>query len=201
MSEKPMTVGRRIGLIARAILFVLLVFFFVDTSIDIWPSVGIHSELCKKAETIPEDQRAAYLETIKREAKVNCEFGDIPIAKVNISGLKTFLSADQGMIGLSAIIALVGAFMRSLLSTANALRTGGPTDSSLAWDLLRPFMAAALAVLIYIALRGLFLPSVSVTQINPYGFLAVSALVGLFIDEMLSRFMAVRRALGGQSPS
>lgn len=201
MSDKPLSVARRIGLIGRAMLLVILVFFFVDTSVDIWPAVGIHSELCKKAETIAEDKRAAYLETIKREAKVNCEFGDIPIAKVNISGLKTFLSADQGMIGLSAIVAMIGALFRSLLSTANAFRGRGHADNSLTWDLLRPFLAGALAVIVYFVLRGLFLPSVSVTQINPYGFLAISGLVGLFIDELISRCFAARDAVKGRVAS
>lgn len=197
MSDKPVSAARRVGLVVRAALLAILVFFFIDTSIDIWPAVGIHADLCKKAETIPEDKRAAYLETIKREAKVNCKFGDIPIAKVNISGLKTFLSADQGMIGLAAIVAMIGAFFRSLLSTANAFRGSWQTENSLTWDLLRPFLAAGLSVIVYLALRSLFLPSVSVTMINPYGFMAVAGLIGLFIDEMLSWFVSARSAVRG----
>ena len=54
-------------------------------------------------------------------------------------------------------------------------------------------LLSALAVVVYLVLRGGFLTGVSSSNLNPYGFVAMAALVGLFskqatnkLDELFS---------------
>jgi len=198
MAEKKTSPVRAGGLILVGLVLVALTGLLIDTIIDIFPAVGIQSELCKRGETIPEGQREEFLETIKRAGKVNCKFGDIPVTRVNLGGNHTFMSADQALVAISAILAAIGALLRSLISLgmSAAARTTG--ELSIVWTLLRPVMAAALGIVVYLALRALFQPPADLVRINPYGYMAVAALVGLFADRILAWIGETGRSLVGR---
>lgn len=185
MASNKTSMARKGGLALTGLLMVALTGLLIDTMIDIWPSIGVHSELCKRSQTIAEADRAEFLETIKRAGKVNCKFGDLPVTRVNLGGTHTFLSADQGLFAMSAIMAAIGALLRSLLSIGMAVvgRTEG--SLSIVWTLLRPFMAASLGIAIYLVLRTFFLPDADQIRVNPYGYLSVALFVGLFSDRIL----------------
>jgi hypothetical protein len=195
MSEKSMSLARRIGLVATALFCVALTVFLVDTTIDIWPALGTQSDLCKKAASMTGEEREAFLEVIKRAGKVNCKFGDLPVTRVNLGGTHTFLSADQALVGLVALIAMIGALLRSLVGVGNALRSEPGDGFSFGWCLFRPFIAVALGVVIYMAFRAFLLPSGKLVTVNPYGFLTVAALVGIFTDRIVSRLKEADRRL------
>jgi hypothetical protein len=185
MARKQASVANRIALIVSGVLVVALMLFFVDTTIDIWPSVGVQSELCKQAETMSPEEREPFLVRMRKNHKVNCRFRDVPVTRVNLGGTHTFLSPDQGMFGIVGLFAALGALLRSLRSVVWASAGWGEEDFSAVWSLLRPVAAAALAILLYVILRALFLPSGTLAAANPYGFIAIAALLGLFCDEML----------------
>ena len=198
MAEKKSSPVRAGGLVLVGLVLVALTGLLIDTIIDIFPAVGIQSELCKRGETIPEGQREEFLETIKRAGKVNCKFGDIPVTRVNLGGNHTFMSADQALVAISAILAAIGALLRSLISLgmSAAARTTG--ELSIVWTLLRPVMAAALGIVVYLALRALFQPPADLVRINPYGYMVVAALVGLFADRILAWIGETGRSLVGR---
>lgn len=198
MAETKTSPVRSGGLIVVALVLVGLTGFLIDTIIDIFPAVGVQSELCKQAETIPEGDREEFLETIKRAGKVNCKFGDIPVTRINLGGNHTFMSADQALVAISAIMAALGALLRSLISLGMAAANRTTGELSIPWTLLRPFMAAALGILIYLGLRALFQPPADVVRINPYGYMVVAALVGLFADRLLAWVGGTGRALVGK---
>lgn len=198
MAKKQLSAPRRIALIVTGFLVVALSLFFIDTVIDIWPAVGVQSELCKKAEAMPPEEREPFLVRMRKNHKVNCRFRDVPVTRVNLGGTHTFLSPDQGLFGVVALFAALGALLRSLRSVVWAGAGRGEEDFSVLWSLLRPVAAPALAILLYVILRALFLPPGTLAAVNPYGFVAVAALVGLFCDELLGQVYARARALGGK---
>lgn len=185
MSDSRSSIAYKISLGVSAVILVALTGLLTDTVIDIWPSLGSQSEMCKKAEMIPEDQKAEFLELIKRAGKINCKFGDIPVTRVNLGGTHTFLSPDQGLFGLVAIFGALGALVQSLRSIGVTVMGKGGNSISLVWNLLRPFAAAALALIFYVGVRTLFMPSGLLTAANPYGFITMAAVVGLFVDHAL----------------
>ena len=198
MAEKKTSPVRAGGLVLVGLVLVALTGLLIDTIIDIFPAVGIQSELCKKAETIPEGQREEFLETIKRAGKVNCKFGDIPVTRVNLGGNHTFMSADQALVAISAIVAAIGALLRSLISLGMSAAARSTSELSIVWTLLRPVMAAALGIVVYLALRALFQPPADLVRINPYGYMVVAALVGLFADRILAWVGGTGRSLVGR---
>ncbi len=59
-----------------------------------------------------------------------------------------------------------------------------------------PFVGSLLALLFYIVLRGgLLTTQASSTEVNVYGFAAVSALVGLFSEQAADKLRTVFEAL------
>jgi hypothetical protein len=65
-----------------------------------------------------------------------------------------------------------------------------------AWYLLRPLVGAALATLVYFAVRGGFLSgSSSSSNINPYGIAAVAGLAGLFSKQATDKLREVFETL------
>jgi len=198
MAKKTTSPLRRGALVLTGLLMVALAGLLIDTMIDIWPSIGVHSELCKRSLTIPEADRAEFLETVKRAGKVNCKFGDLPVTRVNLGGTHTFLSADQGLFAMAAILAAIGALLRSLLSLGMAVSDKREAELSIAWTLLRPFMAAVLGIAIYLLLRAFFQPDANLIRVNPYGYLSVALLVGLFADRLLLMLGNNARALFGR---
>jgi len=198
MAEKKTSPVRAGGLVLVGLVLVALTGLLIDTIIDIFPAVGIQSELCKKGETIPEGQREEFLETIKRAGKVNCKFGDIPVTRVNLGGNHTFMSADQALVAISAILAAIGALLRSLISLGMSAAARSTSELSIVWTLLRPVMAAALGIVVYLALRALFQPPADLVRINPYGYMVVAALVGLFADRILAWIGETGRSLVGR---
>lgn len=195
MPENSLLLIRRIGLAVSAIILIALTGLLADTTIDVWPALGTQSELCKKAEKMPRSQRTEFLRVIKQAGKVNCKFGDLPVTRVNLGGTHTYLSADQAMLALIALFAALGALVQSLTSLGLAIIAKDVDALSLGWYLIRPFAAAALALVVYVALRTLFLPSGMLITANPYGFITVAALIGVFVDQALEWLRSVGERL------
>jgi hypothetical protein len=198
MAENKTSPIRTGGLVLVGLVLVALTGLLIDTIIDIFPAVGVQSELCKQGAAIPESQRAEFLETIKRAGKVNCKFGDLPVTRVNLGGTHTFMSADQALVAISAIMAAIGALLRSLISLGMATTARTTGELSITWTLLRPVMAAALGIVVYLALRALFQPPADLVRVNPYGYMVVAALVGLFADRILAWIGETGRSLVGK---
>ncbi len=195
MPRKKASVPHRGALIASAVFFVVLGALLVDMVVDLWPSVGVQSEICKQAEAIPPVERGPFLEKLRKGYKIYCRFEDMPITRVNLEGIRMYLSPDQGLFGLVAIFAALGALIRSLLSVAWTAGGRSHSEVSVGWNLLRPWVSALLAYVVYVVLRAIILPSGTLAAANPYGFIAIAALIGLFCDELLAWGSACGRSL------
>ncbi len=107
-------------------------------------------------------------------------------------GKEAFLPCIWLFNPLVAIFAALGALIRSLLSVARPATSRKDREVSISWNLLRPLVGTLIACVVYVSLRALILPTGKLASVNPYGFIAIAALIGLFCDELLCWF--VRRA-------
>ena len=199
MPKTQLSTPRRLALAASGVIFVALAVLLIDTVIDIWPSVGVQSELCKKAEAMPLAEREPFLKTMRKGYKVNCRFKDVSVTRVNLGGTHTFLSPGQGLFGLVGIFGALGALIRSLREVAWAGIGRSEESASVIWNMLRPVFGATLAIALYVTLRAVFLPSGTIAAANPYGFIAVALVTGMFCSELLCWGIARARSLSGMA--
>jgi hypothetical protein len=188
MHSKKASFPHRFALIASAVFFVVSSALLLDMVVDLWPSIGVQSEICKQAQDIPPVERGPFLEKMRKSYKIYCRFEDLPVTRVNLEGLRMYLSPDQGLFALVAIFAALGALIRSLLSVAWPATSRRDSEVSIGWNLLRPLVATLLACVVYVSLRALIMPTGKLASVNPYGFIAIAALIGLFCDELLCWF-------------
>lgn len=178
---------KRLSRPLAGIFLVLLAILFADAAADMWPAVGVQADACAQAQTMTGEDRDRFLQAVKKAHKIACEFRDIPVTRVNVEGMRMALSPDQALLALVGLFGGLGGVLRSLFSLFGIEPGVSSGRSSLAWAIVRPFAAMALALVIYVTLRALFLPSGAVSSVNPYGFLAIATLAGLFAESVLSR--------------
>jgi|SRR5919204_3595748 hypothetical protein len=96
---------------------------------------------------------------------------------------------------LFVIVAAAGA-LGGLIHTVRSL-TWYLGNRSLRWSwvpfyVLLPLVGASGATVFYLVFRaGLFSPSTTTTQVNPFGFAAIAALVGLFSEQAMEKLRDV----------
>jgi hypothetical protein len=110
---------------------------------------------------------------------------------------RTFLVYDE--VRLLSIVILAGA----LGSLIHALRSvywyvgiRNLVSSWLAKYILMPFGGSALAVVFYFVIRGgFFSPQAGVPQTSPFGFAALSAVIGLFSEQAVLKLKQVAETI------
>jgi hypothetical protein len=102
------------------------------------------------------------------------------------------------------IVALTGALGGSIHSIRSMAWYAGNRQLRWSWApfyILQPLVGATLATLFYLVLRaGLFSPSDKTTATSPYGFAALSALVGLFSDQAVEKLKTIAEQLFQRVP-
>lgn len=89
---------------------------------------------------------------------------------------------DIRLLLIAPVAGALGAYVHLATSFADFAGNKSLTSSWTWWYIFRPFIAAALAEIIYLAIRGGFFAAAAGTSnaINPYGMAAIAALTGLF---------------------
>jgi len=164
-----------------------LTIIFVDIVADLWPAVGVQSDVCARVNTMTGPDTPEYTRAIKKAYKIACQKGDTPITRVNVEGMRMALSPDQALYAIVALFAGIGGLLQSMRGLFSPPPAGGQDTQSMAWALVRPVAAAALGLIVYVIARAMFLPAGNLVTANPYGFLALAALTGLFTDTILAR--------------
>jgi hypothetical protein len=112
--------------------------------------------------------------------------------RVALFGTHVTLSLD---VVLFVIVAATGA-LGGLLHTVRSL-SWYLGNRSLRWSwvpfyMMLPLVGASGATVFYLVFRaGLFSPSTTTTQVNPFGFAAIAALVGLFSEQAMEKLRDV----------
>jgi len=98
----------------------------------------------------------------------------------------TFLISRELQLLLLVVVAgAMGSYVHAIKSLADFLGNRTLTSSWFWWYVTRPFLGMALAVIFYAAVRGGFVAGspADVKSVNPFGVVAVAALVGMFADK------------------
>lgn len=112
------------------------------------------------------------------------------------------ISQDARLILMTALAGALGSSMGAL-----QLIYRDVSHRELAWRwvlqyILQPFGGAVLGTVFYLVMRGLFFsPRATVSDLNPYSFIAVSAMAGLVFTQTLAKITQVAQAVFGDSPT
>ena len=90
------------------------------------------------------------------------------------------LQPEIRLLALAVVAGALGAYVHLATSFADFVGTRTLKESWFWWYVLRPFIGATLAVIVYGALRGGLAGVSEADDISPYGVVAIGALSGLF---------------------
>ena len=110
------------------------------------------------------------------------------------SGLLTglTLSRETRLLLVTPLAGALGGYIHSVTSYVAFLGNRQLKRSWMAWYLLRPMIGMALAMALYLALRGgLFATGSDSTAVTGYGVAAISALAGLFSKQAVDKLREI----------
>lgn len=100
----------------------------------------------------------------------------------------------------------IGALIHGLAKLSQNTQEGIVRQRDVLWYVGRPFLGAALAIAVYMILRGGLLTSTNLEVLNPYGIVGLSIIVGLStkqvtqkLKDMLDAVFPTKKAESGQS--
>jgi hypothetical protein len=99
---------------------------------------------------------------------------------VYIFGHKLFIEKESRLALLVILSGALGSFIHTATSFSRYIGHDKFYKRWIWWYILRPFIGSALALLFYFVIRGGLFTSTSSNEINLYGMLAISGLVGMF---------------------
>ena len=106
------------------------------------------------------------------------------------------LSQEVRMILLVAMGGAVGGLVHALRSLSWYIGNRGLVMSWFTYYFLRPFVGATLGMVFYFVLRaGFFSPNATVADTSPYGFVALSGLVGMFSEPSVLKLKEVAETM------
>lgn len=178
--------SKRIPHIISIVFLVVFTLVCADAVTDLWPAVGVQADVCGKLKEMSEEPGSPLSEALWRAGKIGCGDGPISVTRVNVEGMRMALSPDQALSALVLLFGGLGGAIQSLRALVLPSGDGNFDGPSIAWNVVRPFVAMAMGLCVYVLLRAVFLPAGNVATVNPYGFLAAAALVGLLTDRIVS---------------
>ena len=109
-----------------------------------------------------------------------------PMAPLNIFFLLyPWITRDVQLLLIAIFAGALGSYLHGLKSLADFIGERSAIASWFWWYISRPFMGMALALVFYAVLRGGFVigSPADAKVVNPFGVLAIGALVGMFSDK------------------
>lgn len=102
------------------------------------------------------------------------------------------LDGERSLLVVTTVSGGIGGVLHAVRSLYWYVGNRAARRSWLLFYVCVPLVGALLALIFYVVLRGGLLSSqVSATDVNPYGFCAVSALVGLFASEAVAKLKEI----------
>jgi hypothetical protein len=109
-----------------------------------------------------------------------------PIAPLNVFYFwRPWITRDVQLLLIAIFAGAIGSFLHGLKSLTDFIGNRTAIASWFWWYISRPFMGMALALVFYAVLRGGFVigSPADAKVVNPFGVLAIGALVGMFSDK------------------
>jgi hypothetical protein len=126
---------------------------------------------------------------------------EVPIGHVFVKWIFLWFEATFSLeVRLILLVLFTGAFAASIYGIKSFADYAGEETLTASWCWLyfaRPIMGSGLAFIFYLVIRAGFLATANADAkaINPFGFLAVAALVGMFSDKAMLKLGDVFNAL------
>lgn len=140
---------------------------------------------------VPAEAAQSPEEASAEEPRINEAARDFAVLGYNVT-----LTADKHFL---IVVFLVGALSSIAMLLRSLAVHHGKEDFKATWVpyyLLTPLTAGIAALMVVLVfLGGLFGASISVAPENPYGLVAVAAIVGMFIKETLEKLKTIAAAL------
>ncbi|HEY2855181.1 MAG TPA: hypothetical protein VGJ18_20150 [Gemmatimonadaceae bacterium] len=151
--------------IALGVYLVLVLFLLVDMTVRFWPT------------TAPTPTAAA-------PSSVSFLFGLITLQAI---------SSDVRLILLAMVFGALGSCIHVAQSFATFAGNRTLRSSWAWWYVLRPFIGAALAAVVYVALRGALFPATAALSgdMSPFGVAAIAGLTGMFSKQAVDKLNEV----------
>jgi hypothetical protein len=99
---------------------------------------------------------------------------------VYLFGLKAYIEKESRLALLVILSGALGSFIHTATSFSRYIGHNKFYRRWLWWYILRPFIGSALALIFYFVIRGGLFTSTASNEINLYGILAISGMVGMF---------------------
>jgi hypothetical protein len=126
---------------------------------------------------------------------------EVPIGQVYVKWIVFWTEATFSLeVRLMLLVLFAGAFAASIYGIKSFVDYAGEETLTASWCWLyfsRPILGSGLAFIFYLVIRAGFLASTGADakSINPFGFVAVAALVGMFSDKAILKLGDVFNAL------
>ena len=108
-----------------------------------------------------------------------------PIVPLNVFGWHPWITREVQLLLLVIFAGALGSYLHAIMSLADFIGNRTLTASWFWWYVTRPFLGMAMALVFYSVLRGGFVAGspADANVVNPFGVLAIGALVGMFADK------------------
>jgi hypothetical protein len=124
--------------------------------------------------------------------------GNMTSAPVNATlfAQKVSLSQEARLVILVLIAGAIGSLSFGLYAEFLHIARNDFDRRWTLWYFARPFVGAFFGLVFYLALRaGLLSTATPLSQLNIFGFMALSALVGMFTEETLAKFKLIAESM------
>lgn len=116
-----------------------------------------------------------------------------PRALLNAIGLKVGVTKEVQLLLLVMVAGALGSYVHAIKSLTDFIGNRTLTASWYWWYISRPFLGMAMATIFYAVLRGGFLAGTPADAkvVNPFGVMAIGALVGMFADKAAQKLAEI----------
>jgi hypothetical protein len=199
------TKGDRRWGVACVIYLLIAVIGTVALFIYTWPLANENTEVCGKVLGAISDLSAPASAGSSPPAKGDIDkFSELLRTKLRGRGLACpldrnymstwltlLISKDQALLILVAIAGGLGSLVYCLRSATWYLGNREFKSSWACWYFAQPLIGAALGAMVYLVFRAGFINPSSTEAVNPFGFLAIAGIVGLYTEQALTQLKLV----------
>lgn len=189
------------GRLLLGIYMIILPIILIYLLITFWPRSNAQTEILREEKTtelrsdsqtgvaVPSTEKSNEMTSVEPWQK-----------KANLLGIKFELSYELRLLFLVLLAGALGSYIHAATSYVDFVGNRRLIASWAWWYILRPFIGMALALVLYLVLRGgLIIVQTETSTLKPFSILAFAALSGMFskqvidkLRELLDTFFRVR---------
>jgi hypothetical protein len=116
-----------------------------------------------------------------------------PVVTTNILGWHLTATRELQLLLLTLVAGALGSYLHAIRSLTDFIGNRTVMASWFWWYIARPFVGMSMALIFYAVLRGGFLAGTPADAkvVNPFGVIAIGALVGMFADKAAQKLAEV----------